>query len=78
MIFVYDKSLHTTARALALSVKTMRKIQQKNDAADFPVGTAEWQAAMEEFGRDIITALAESAENMVADCDLVSQIARQE
>ncbi|WP_454828202.1 hypothetical protein [Paraburkholderia xenovorans] len=77
-MFIYDKSLHTTARALALSVKAMRRMQQKNDAGDFPVGTAEWQAVMEEFGRDVITALAESAANMVADCDRVSRIAQQE
>ncbi|NPT35868.1 hypothetical protein [Paraburkholderia xenovorans] len=77
-MFIYDKSLHTTARALALSVKTMRRMRQKNDAGDFPVGTAEWQAVMEEFGRDVVTALAESAANMVADCDRVSRIAQQE
>lgn len=75
---IYDKSLHLTARALALSVKTIRKAQQKNDAGDFLVGTADWQAAMEEFGHDVIAALAEDATNMVAHHDLVSHIARRE
>ncbi|MFM0149919.1 hypothetical protein [Paraburkholderia sp. RL18-085-BIA-A] len=77
-MFIYDKSLHTTARALALSVKTIRKAQQKNDAGDFLAGNVDWQAAMEEFGQDVITALAENAANMVADCDVVLRIARQE
>jgi hypothetical protein len=77
-MFIYDKSLHTTARALALSVKTIRKAQQRNDAGDFLVGTADWQAAMEEFAHDVIAALGESAANMITDCDLVSRIARQE
>lgn len=77
-MFIYDKSLHSAARALALSVKTMRKIQQKNDAGDFLVGTVEWQAAMEEFGRDVISALADDAAKMVADSDLVSRVAQQE
>jgi hypothetical protein len=75
---IYDESLHATARALALSVKTIRKAQQKNDAGDFVVGTADWQAAMEEFGHDVIAVLAENAANMVAKHDLVSRIARRE
>jgi hypothetical protein len=58
-------------------VKTIRKAQQKNDAGDFLVGTADWQAAMEEFGQDVITALAENAAAMVADCDQVSRIASE-
>lgn len=77
-MFIYDKSLHMTARALALSVKTIRKAQQKNDAREFLVGTPDWQAAMEEFGHDVMTALSENAANMVSEHDLILRIARRE
>ncbi|SEB15349.1 hypothetical protein [Paraburkholderia sartisoli] len=77
-MFIYDKSLHMTARALALSVTTIRKAQKKNDAREFLVGTPDWQAAMEAFGHDVMTALAGNATNMVAEHDLISRIARQE
>ncbi|WP_241201925.1 MULTISPECIES: hypothetical protein [unclassified Caballeronia] len=45
------------ARALSLSVGAIRKAQGKKCPGDFPVGTIEWHAVVEEFANDVLKAM---------------------
>lgn len=45
------------ARALSLSVGAIRKAQGKKCPGDFPVGTIEWHAVVEEFADDVLKAM---------------------
>lgn len=49
------------ARALSLSVGAIRKAQGKKSPGDFPIGSVEWHATVEDFANDVLKAmLAES------------------
>lgn len=45
------------ARALALSIAAIRKAQGKKNPADYAVGSPNWEAADEEFARDLLRIL---------------------
>jgi hypothetical protein len=45
------------ARALSLSVGAIRKAQGKKCPGDFPVGTVEWHAVVEDFANDVLKAM---------------------
>lgn len=45
-------------RALALSVAAIRKAQGKKNPADYAVGSPNWEAADEEFARDLLRILS--------------------
>jgi len=45
------------ARALSISVGAIRKAQGKASPADFPVGTLEWHAVVEDFANDVLKAM---------------------
>jgi hypothetical protein len=45
------------ARALSISVGAIRKAQGKASPADFPVGTIEWHATVEDFANDVLKAM---------------------
>jgi hypothetical protein len=45
------------ARALSLSVGAIRKAQGKKCPGDFPVGTIEWHAVVEDFANDVLKAM---------------------
>ena len=45
------------ARALSISVGAIRKAQGKASPADFPVGTVEWHAVVEDFANDVLKAM---------------------
>ncbi|WP_438393323.1 hypothetical protein [Caballeronia sp. DA-9] len=45
------------ARALSISVGAIRKAQGKASPADFPVGTVEWHAIVEDFANDVLKAM---------------------
>jgi hypothetical protein len=45
------------ARALSLAVGAIRKAQGKKSPGDFPVGSIEWHAVVEEFANDVLKAM---------------------
>jgi hypothetical protein len=50
------------ARALSLSVGAIRKAQGKKCPGDFPVGSVEWHATVEDFANDVLKALLSDSE----------------
>jgi hypothetical protein len=50
------------ARALSLSVGAIRKAQGKKCPGDFPLGSVEWHAAVEDFANDVLKALLSETE----------------
>jgi hypothetical protein len=48
------------ARAFALSIVAIRRARGKPNPADFPVGTPEWAAVIEDFASDILRLPADS------------------
>ncbi|CAH2783541.1 MAG: hypothetical protein CBCREVIR_0866, partial [Candidatus Burkholderia crenata] len=53
----YNDPTFLRARALSLSVGAIRKAQGKKCPGDFPVGTIEWHAVVEEFADDVLKAM---------------------
>lgn len=53
-----DYQFFLQARATRLAVRAIRKAQGKANPGDFAVGSDEWLVAFEDFGRDLVRALA--------------------
>ncbi|MCC8392244.1 hypothetical protein LJ656_06550 [Paraburkholderia sp. MMS20-SJTR3] len=51
--FPGDDPILAEARALEASIRAIRRAQGKRNPEDFPLGSAECFAAMEEFVRDV-------------------------
>jgi hypothetical protein len=45
------------ARALSLTVGAIRKAQGKKCPGDFPIGSMEWHATVEDFANDVLRAM---------------------
>ena len=52
--FPVSKDLFLEARAFALSLVAIRRACGRPNPADFPVGTLEWAAVIEDFAADIL------------------------
>jgi hypothetical protein len=52
--FPIGEDLFMEARAFALSIVAIRRAQGKRNPTDFPVGTPEWAAVVEDFAADIL------------------------
>jgi hypothetical protein len=50
------EQLFEEARALALALVAIRRAQGKANPADFPVGTPEWIAVIQDFAEDVLRA----------------------
>jgi hypothetical protein len=61
IIILFDSwpAPHLEARALALSVATIRKARGKRNPADYAVGSPDWEAEDEDFARDLLRALGD-------------------
>jgi hypothetical protein len=62
-LFESDDPHFLHARALSLSVGAIRKAQGKVSPNDFPVGSIEWHAAVEDFANDVLIALLGEPDN---------------
>lgn len=49
--------LYDEAMALEMTVRATRRAQGKKNPEDFPAGSPEWEAANDEFLRDLYVAL---------------------
>ncbi|WP_250435496.1 hypothetical protein [Caballeronia sp. ATUFL_F2_KS9A] len=54
---IADEQLHGDARALALSIETIRRARGKKNPRDVDFGTPEWKNTCLEFARDLRWAL---------------------
>ena len=54
---IVDEQLHADARALAISIETIRRARGKKNPRDVDFGTPEWKNTCIEFARDLRWAL---------------------